>query len=120
MNQTCGDRCKPLWCVINSYEQIHQLEKYLRILIANGANPNIGRYPPLTLAAQSSYTSCMQILLESGASVNAVDPEFRTTLSKAGYMESTRMICMHRIIKPRSIYRQKSQMTILEYVIMKH
>ena len=94
VNQTCGDGCTPLWCVINSYEQIHQPEKYLRILIANGANPNMGRYPPPTLAAQSSYTSCMQILLESGASVNAVDPEFGTTLSIAGYMGSTRMIRM--------------------------
>lgn len=64
------------------------------MLLKNGANPNIGRYPPLTLAAQSSHTSCMQILLEGGASVNAVDPEFGTTLSIAGYMGSTTMIRM--------------------------
>ena len=94
VNQTCGDDYTPLWCVVNSYEQIQQPETYLKMLLKNGANPNIGRYPPLTLAAQSSHTSCMEILLEGGASVNAVDPEFGTTLSIAGYMGSTTMLRM--------------------------
>lgn len=94
VNQRCNDGCVPLWCVINSYEQIIQPESYLRTLLTNGANPNIGRYPPLTLAAQSAYISCMQILLEGGANINAIDPEFGTTLSIAGYMGSTTMIRM--------------------------
>ena len=94
VNQTCGDDCTPLWCVVNSYEQIQQPETYLKMLLKNGANPNIGRYPPLTLAAQSSHISCMEILLQGGASVNAIDPEFGTTLSIAGYMGSTTMIRM--------------------------
>ncbi|MCG8626494.1 MAG: ankyrin repeat domain-containing protein, partial [Proteobacteria bacterium] len=92
VNQETGDACTPLWCVINSYEQIQSPESYITALLRNGANPNLGRYPPLTLAAQSSYISCMQILLKGGASIDAVDPEFGTVLSIAGYMGSTRMI----------------------------
>ena len=94
VNQCHADEYTPLWCVINSYEQIQQPESYLRKLLTNGADPNIGQYPPLTLAAQYSYISCMQILLEGGANINVVDPEFGTTLSIAGYMGSTIMIRM--------------------------
>ena len=94
VNQCYADGYTPMWCVMNSYEQIHEPESYLRKLLINGADPNIGRYPPLTLAAQYSHISCIEILLKGGANVNAVDPEFGTTLSIAGYMGSTTMIRM--------------------------
>lgn len=88
VNQLTGDGCTPLWLVINSYEQINDPEKYIRNLLQHGANPNIGHYPALTAAARYSYLSCVQILLEGGASINAIDPEYGTTLSIAGYVGS--------------------------------
>ena len=92
VNQLTGDGCTPLWCVINSYEQIAAPESYIKTLLRNGANPNIGRYPAHTLAARSSYMECLQLLLKAGANIDTVDPQFGTILSIAGYMGSITMI----------------------------
>ena len=92
VNQLIGDGYSPLWLVINSYEQIDQPERYIQTLLQHGASPNIGNYPPLTAAARYSYLSCVQMLLQGGANINAVDPEFGTALSIAGYTGSIQLL----------------------------
>ena len=92
VNQLAGDGCTPLWYVVNSYEKIGEPEKYMRSLLQRGGNPNIGRYPALTYAARYSYVSLVEMLLQAGANVDAVDPEFGTLLLIAGYVGSEEML----------------------------
>jgi ankyrin repeat protein len=62
---------------------IYDRPEMLRLLLAHGADPNVGRLRPLADAARDGKPEMVLMLLEAGADLNAADEDGRTALDAA-------------------------------------
>ena len=91
VNEVTGDNHTPLYVLANdwAYNKDKSIE-VAKCLLNNGANPNATH--PLSVAAAYNRIKLVEILLQCGADINDVHPNYGTVLFNAGVVGNHAMV----------------------------